>query len=76
MAAVCLAMEELSNQRATLAAMHEPAQKDNYERNNIISACYEKILDFIAGDTLTLIEKDEEAALEMFVEFKSLVILS
>jgi hypothetical protein len=75
MACCCLAIEELCQTRQKLANT-EIAVEQNFEFHTRISQCYEKLLHFLASDTLTIIEKDESAALEMFVEFKLLYYVS
>lgn len=69
MACCCLAVEELCQTRQKLANP-EISVEENYEFHSRISQCYDKLLHFLASDTLTIIEKDEPAALDMFVEFK------
>ncbi len=76
MAGALLAMEELHltrEKQAELAESGELTQKLHFDLNTRISVCYEKLLDFLAGECLTLLEKQDSVAIKMLVEFKTLV---
>ncbi|KAJ3276335.1 hypothetical protein HDV01_004958 [Terramyces sp. JEL0728] len=75
---VLLAIEELSAIRRDY--QNEPELEDdaaeNYLKNKRMAKSYERLVEFLAGDSLTVQEKDETIVISMIVEFKILHFLS
>ncbi|KAJ3322936.1 hypothetical protein HDV06_002595 [Boothiomyces sp. JEL0866] len=77
-ASALLAIEELSSIRRDY--QNEPEleedQAENYMKNKRMAKSYERLVEFLAGDALTVQEKEESFVISMIVEFKILHFLS
>ncbi|KAJ3262503.1 hypothetical protein HK103_000032 [Boothiomyces macroporosus] len=77
-ASALLAIEELASIRRDY--QNEPEleedQAENYMKNKRMAKSYERLVEFLAGDALTVQEKEESFVISMIVEFKILHFLS
>lgn len=78
MAAALLAVEEIGIVRNLLhqASLEEASEADTYPLYTRLSGCYDKLIEFLSGDCLLLLEKADNLVIDMIVEFKVLGFLA